>query len=120
MTRNRKYHADHVEDWIQKAAKGLSPEKTVQLFEHALNALWQRARKNLSEVTLMAVVERVIFNCSEAFTFLSLVKVEASGVRMDELQKKAPSLEENAMMKATQIVLTDFLTVTGSLTGEVL
>ncbi|HZU96623.1 MAG TPA: hypothetical protein VFF73_08035, partial [Planctomycetota bacterium] len=68
-------HADRVDRWLGQAAKGLSGERRVILFERAVEALWRRAHVTLGEVTLGAVTERVLYFATEKFPFLSPLRV---------------------------------------------
>ncbi|MEO5968735.1 MAG: hypothetical protein ABIQ95_02310 [Bdellovibrionia bacterium] len=120
LVERREYYAGYMDAWFNKNVEGLSTEETVNLLGQTLAVLWESARKTLSEVTLMAVMDRVILINSESFSFLSLVKVELGGVRVKELERTASLLRKNAVVGAAKDVLTDFLTIIGNITGEVI
>jgi hypothetical protein len=100
--------------------KASSPELVLQLFETALGALWRRAQVTLGDVTLTAIVDRVLYNAAEKFPLFSSLKVEPSGVRCQELRERAPSLRDSELREGIRFVLVEFLTVLGNLTAEIL
>jgi len=111
-------HAAYVEAWLAGAAKTLEPAQRVALFERALSALWRRTEVTLGEVTLTAIIDRVLYTASEVHPFLSALKVEPTGICFDgfrELGAQHASLSE-----AVRLVLVEFLTVLGHLTDEIL
>ena len=113
-------HAAHVEAWLDAAAKNLPPAQLVTLFERALDALWQRVHFTLGEVTLTAIVDRVLYTASEKYPFLSTLKVEGSEIRFDEFRKQGAVQHDRHLPKAVRFVLVEFLTVLGNLTDEIL
>jgi hypothetical protein len=111
-------HAGHVDAWLKGATKGLAPAQLITLFEQALGALWRRTEVTLGEVTLTAIVERVLYTASEQYPFLSTLTVEGAGISFDGLRSQGahdPNLRE-----ALRLVLVEFLTVLGHLTDEIL
>jgi hypothetical protein len=113
-------HAACVDDWLERTTKALSPELVLQLFETALGALWRRSQVTLGDVTLTAIVDRVLYNAAERFPLFSSLKVEPSGVRWQELRERADSLHDSELRDGIRFVLVEFLTVLGSLTAEIL
>lgn len=111
-------HAVSVEAWMQIAATGLTAPQLVRLFERVLGTLWQRALRTLGDVTLVAIVERVIHSTAISSPLLGALKVDASGFRCDELRGRARSPVELA--QGMRIFIVEFLTVVGSLTAEIL
>ena len=67
-------HAAYVAAWWTEAARGLPPALLISLFERATSALWRRAEVTLGEVTLTAIVDRVLYTASETYPFLSDVE----------------------------------------------
>ena len=113
-------HAARVGAWLDGAAKNLPPAQLVTLFERALSALWQRAQFTLGEVTLTAIVERVLYTASEKYPFLSTLKVEGSGIRFDEFRQQGAVRHDRHLLEVVRFVLVEFLTVLGNLTDEIL
>lgn len=113
-------HADRVDRWLGKAAKGLSKERRVLLFEQALGALWRGAHVTLGGITLGAVTERVLYYSTEKYPFLSPLKIEADGVQFEELKKSLPAVKDATITEAFRFVLIEFLSVLGNLTAEII
>jgi hypothetical protein len=111
-------HVECVEAWLDRAAKTLAPAQLVTLFERALSALWRRAEVTLGEVTLTAIVDRVLYTASETYPFLSALKVETSGIGFDGFREQGAHVAN--LPEAVRLVLVEFLTVLGHLTDEIL
>ena len=103
---------------MQGAAKGLAADQLLQLFEKALRVLWQRAQGTLGDVTLVAIVERVLHGTVERFPLLAAFKVDASGFHFDALREQVG--DPVALAQGIELFLVEFLTVVGSLTAEIL
>jgi hypothetical protein len=85
-----------------------------------MGAMWKRAQVTLGEVTLAAIVDRVLYTAAARFPALDALKVDADGVHFDELKARIESLDEDALAQAVQFAMVEFLTVLGHLTAEIL
>lgn len=118
MTTGQSEHEVVVTAWLERAARGARVE-TMEAFEHAFTALWRRAHVTLGEVTLKAIVERVLDAASEKYPTLTSIVVVDSGLRCDDL-RTAADLTDDQVPAALGHVLLEFLTVLGDLTAQVL
>src|SRR5690242_15312956 len=57
-------HRAFVEAWLRTAG-GATVDQLVALFEEAFDALWSRAYVTLGEVTLIAIVDRVVIDAGD-------------------------------------------------------
>jgi hypothetical protein len=94
-------HDAFVAAWIERATAGRSSHQLVELLELALNALHKSARKMLGEVTLAAIIDRVLYNAAE------------------RLEQSRPP-DEAATRDGLRFVIIELLTVLGNLTAEIL
>lgn len=113
-------HSACVDAWMERAAAGLPSERLLQAFEQAFGALWRRAHVTLGEVTLYAIVDRVLYNTAERYPILSWLRVESTGLRCEELHEHAGGLPRDQLVEGVRFVLMEFITVLGSLTAEIL
>jgi hypothetical protein len=114
-------HAACVDLWLERSAKDLSPAALLRLFKAAFDRLWVRTKTTLGEVTLVAIAERVLHNASEKVPFLSALKVDADGgLQFRALDERIRYVDGAALRGAIRFVLTEFLTVLGNLTAELL
>jgi len=113
-------HGACVDSWMDQATNGLPAGRLLQAFEQGFAALWGRANRTLADVTLMAILDRVLCVATEQYPFLSALKVEANGLRCQELQARADSVEHDQLAQGVRFVLVEFLTVLGNLTAEIL
>jgi len=112
-------NASCVASWLDRAATGLSGEEHVQLFELALAAMWRRSRRPLGDVTVAAILDRVVHNATERFPVLEGLQVETSGVSCVDLRARAPTADGAELLQAIRFVLVEYLTVLGNLTADI-
>ena len=114
-------HAAFVDAWFDRtlASQDVSAARLISLFERAAGALWERSQRPLGEVTVAAIVDRVLYNASEKYPSLGTLKIEGTRISFDELRRQGkaglPDLRD-----AIRFVLVEFLTVIGNLTDEIL
>lgn len=114
-------HEACVDAWLDRAARNLSAEAFLQLFEAALTALWKQTLTTLGEVTLTAIAGRVLHNASERFPLFSSLKVERlKGLQFTELRENVRAGSDSGLREGSRFVLVEFLTVLGNLTAEIL
>jgi len=113
-------HGACVDTWLERAASRLPSDRLVRVFDQGFAALWGRAHRTLGDVTLMAIVDRVLYVAAERYPYLSALKVEPAGLRCQELQQEAGNLRRDELAEAVRFVLVEFLTVLGTLTAEIL
>ena len=113
-------HSACVDAWLERVAKGLPAARLLQVFEHGFAAVWRRAHETLGDVTLTAIVNRVLHTAAENFPFLSALKIEPIGLRFQGLHEHAASLHRDQFVGGLRFVLVEFLTVLGHLTAEIL
>jgi hypothetical protein len=112
-------HEGAVTTWFERAAQDRSVESQIQAFEATFAALWQRSHLTLGDVTLTAIVERVIHTATGQYPLLTSVEVSASGVSCRILRSQA-GLRQDQVSAAIRFVLVEFLTVLGNLTAQIL
>jgi hypothetical protein len=113
-------HSNQVNLWIGRAAKGLSSEQSLQLFELAMAALWNRALLTLGDVTLAAILDRVLYNASERFAPFELLRIDSNGLDFQELRAQSSVLNQRELKEGFRFVIVEFLVVIGNLTAEIL
>lgn len=113
-------HRSLVRSWLAAEAQARSPEQVIALFEAGFHAMWSRAFVTLGEVTLGAIVDRVLLVVGDRHPLLSALRVESNGVRFERLLAEAGALVPEQVRAAAEEVLTEFLTVLGNLTAEIL
>jgi hypothetical protein len=114
-------HTEHVDAWLGENTPGASPDELRDLLERALNALWRRTKVTLGEVTLIAIVDRVLYNAAEKYPFCASINVEPSiGFRCEGRHEQGDPLESAALIAGSRFVLVEFLTVLCNLTADIL
>lgn len=113
-------HDACVDAWLQRAASDLTLEQHLARFERAFAAVLVRAHQTLGEVTVMAVLDRVLYVAAERYPLLSKLEAGATRVSCRALLSVAPALPMAECVEATRFVLVEFLTVLGKLTAEIL
>lgn len=113
-------HHTSVDALLERAGNHPSPERQLEVFEAAFNAIWRRAQITLGDVTLMAIVKRVLHRASETYPALSAIQVSAAGIGGQDLALPLSELNPQQREAAIRFVLVELLTVIGVLTAEIL
>jgi hypothetical protein len=113
-------HGVQVDAWMARVARDTAPEKLFEAFEQGFGAIWRRAHATLGEVTLMAILERVLYTAGERFPVLLTLEVDSTGLRSDKFRERVGSLQVEQLAEVVRFILLEFLTVLGNLTAEVL
>jgi hypothetical protein len=111
-------HQTCVDGWLEEQARDLALPQLLALLDRALTAVWQRAQRTLGDVTLRAIMDRVLHTAADTHPVLSGLKLEAGGVRGGDLAGRVQSREE--LTEAMRFLLVEFLTVLGNLTADIL
>jgi hypothetical protein len=112
-------HVVCVDRWCAQADTS-SVEGLLRDFEQAFAAVWQRAHLTLGDVTLRAIVDRVIYDAAERSPILSGLSVDESGLRCQPLHERAAGLRPEELAQSVRLVLIQFLSILGNLTADVL
>lgn len=83
-------------------------------------ALWNRAHLTLGDVTLAAITDRVLYNAAEKFPPFESITVGPAGMDFEGLREEGAVLDGDDLAEGVRFVITEFLTVIGNLTGEIL
>jgi hypothetical protein len=114
-------HERCVDAWLARVASGVDRDAHVDLLEAALAALWARANVTLGEVTLTAIVDRVLYNAGERFPALASLELDDTGEISCEGLRAAPEeAPADTLREAMRFALVELLTVLGNLTADIL
>lgn len=113
-------HRACVNAWMARATADLPADQLLQAFEAGFSALWRRAHRTLGDVTLLAIMARVLYDTAEQHPIFSSLALEAAGLQTGELRARTRDLPRDALALAIRFVLVEFLTVLGNLTGDIL
>lgn len=113
-------HRRCVNAWLARVANGKPVTELIDAFEVAFSALWQRAHVTLGEVTLAAIVTRVLHSAAEAFPFVSPIELHATGINCDALRESVADRPADQVAEALGFALVELITVVGNLTADIL
>ncbi len=113
-------HAKQVDAWMEGVLSGLPEEQQLRTFERAFQALQKRILQTLSEVTLMAVLDRALHEGKQKFPLLSGLKIDASEISLDELLSTQKNLNAGNVIDALRFFLIEVLTILENLTAGIL
>ncbi|QSQ23524.1 hypothetical protein JY651_00625 [Pyxidicoccus parkwayensis] len=116
----RSFHSEVVGAWRDGWAGHLSQQELVDVFERVLATLWCRAHLSLGDITLMAIVDRVLHEGVRVYPHLAPLKVEASGTDFGALREAAPRVAVALLEESLVFLVVELLRVLGVLTGEIL
>jgi hypothetical protein len=110
-------HLECVEAWIARRTDEAA-NACVDAFQAALTRLWRRACLTLGEVTLGAIVDRVLINTAQRFPAFAVMRLGPDGVHCGELREAR--IERAVLIDGMRFALLELLTVIGNLTAEIL
>jgi len=113
-------HIACVNAWLDPAERRLPPAGLVSALDRGFAALWQRANQTLADVTLIAITDRVLHTAAEGYPFLSHLHVDETGLRSQALHEHVGAVKREELAAGIRFVLTEFLTVLGNLTANIL
>lgn len=114
-------HAAVVDAWLHWSPKDHPPEQLVQRLDAALRALLGRTETTLGDVTLAAIVDRVLHNTVESHPrFASLRFEPGKGVECQGLRAQADAMRDGELREGIRFVIVELLRVLGNLTAEIL
>ncbi|HEX8953608.1 MAG TPA: hypothetical protein VF945_17245 [Polyangia bacterium] len=113
-------HDAFVAAWMERVTAGRSQRQLVELLELALNALYASARTTLGDVTLAAIVDRILFTAARRHAFLAKLTFEAPTISCKKLLEQLEPPDEASTKDGLRFVIAEFLTVLGNLTAEIL
>jgi hypothetical protein len=108
-------HSAFISKWL-KTLSPKSPHQVEKALHHALSLVWHRSHVTLGEVTLTAIVERVLYGGYQTYPWLKEVVVSEHGPNFDSISKNPDS----ELHEGLQYVLVELLNVLGKLTAEAL
>lgn len=113
-------HRTRVDEWMGLFARDATSKRLLGIFEQGFGAVWRRAHATLGGVTLMAILDRVLYNAAGRFPLLAPLEMDESGLRTGTLRERIDGLDRDQLEEALRFILVEFLTVLGNLTAEVL
>ena len=119
MTVAESDHRAAVKAWMASVRREPPTAALVDAFEKAFGALWERSHVVLGEVTLLAIIDRILFTASDEYPLIASLDVDARGLHCDRLVTR-PGLRDDDLAAAFEAVLLELLSVLGNLTAQIL
>jgi hypothetical protein len=111
-------HVACVDAWITRRIE--DPHSgLVDAFDETLDRLRLRAGATLSDITLVAILDRVVVNTGKKYPNFGGLSVEANG-RIVVGSLRDPSIDRATLIAGMRFALVELLTVVGNLTAEIL
>jgi hypothetical protein len=117
--RRTETHEAVVDAWLAGVARE-SALDGLDVMDAAFRALWGRVQPTLGEITLVAIVGRVLHASSERFPVLQAATVDGAGIHLDALKAERGKLDRDELSRMARTALVELLTVVDHLTGGVL
>lgn len=105
---------------MEQHVKGLSPEQLVQLYAEAILALRKRILFTLSEVTITAILDRVLHESQQEYPLLSELKTSTDGIETSDLLSKLDGHSSAEIIEAFQFLIAELVGVLERLTAGLL
>lgn len=113
-------HSGNVHAWLASAQKGLSSQDLIDLFGLGLDSVWTSAEKIISDVTLIAVFDRVAAYGQALYPWVPMIPLKANRPDLASMRAAAASIDRKETLMLIQILLTEYVSILGAMTGETL
>ena len=112
-------HEQIVDACIARLNRDMTQEKLEQVFGQLIGALWLRASRTLSEVTLDAIFERALFISRERFPLLIAYQLDYKERRITRSPSERTATRHDVIDAFRHLIVT-VLTLLGNLTADIL
>ena len=113
-------HAKYVNTWMARATKGRPAASVLEQFEGAWGRLWRRSESAVGEIVLVSIAEMIRSNGADRYPFLSPLKLGTADVSCNMLLQAKPALEKSELQEGLGFLLSEFVTVVGDLTDQII
>jgi hypothetical protein len=110
-------HAQAVKEWFELNASGLSPAQQIHLLEQGILAIEGRACAVLSSVTMMVIMDRVLYQTQQKFPILPRATLQQHLLETTLVEKDQHAEE---IVAALTYLLVELLGVLGRITADIL
>lgn len=111
---------EQIDVWLEQATKDLPSKKIVAVFGDALRSLSLKASRSLNRLTLMAIVNRVLYQCKDDFPLLQGLRVNQNGINFDEYQYQLENADPDELKESFRYLFVELLNVLGNITADVI
>lgn len=117
----RDRHAPCVDQWLARLPDDADAATVVTCAARALVALWTRANGTLGDVTMTVILRRVLHTSVARFPSLAPLSLQADRKLLHDVDATpVMDADANELRAAARFMVHELLSVTGTLTGDVL
>ena len=119
MSVGRDDHTNHVNAWLEQAAKGLRSEQLLQLSEMAMAALWKRVPHTGRDHACGDHGSGVVHH-RRKISPIQIAQVTPMGIDWRELLEQHEVFGKRKLEEGIRFLMAEFMMVVANLTAEVL
>lgn len=113
-------HTAAVHAWYNRMCEAAPNEDHLALVELAFARVWERAARTLGGVSLAAILDRVLISRVEEEPILTPLRVTLTGLECEGIRSPATTASPAVIAAAMVRLLSEFLSLTGELTAEIM
>lgn len=98
-----KYHSSAIKSWIDQVPRDMTNSKFLNQIEKNLNAVFEATQVSVSEVTLVAILDRVLYNSAEQYPLLKCVKLVGTSLIFSEITSNDKALKQALLSQSFQV-----------------
>ena len=120
MNRELRYtqHSQTIGNWVEKSTRALSKAEKIDLFEKSLLKIVSKCQTSLSEITLGAVLDRVLYNSSEQYPLLLSIHLKGVLLDFDHIRNHLDPVTDSEVNEAFHYLITELFFIIGNITAE--
>lgn len=111
---------EQIDAWLEEATRNMSSRKIVAVFSSALTNFSRKASRSLNRLTLMVIVNRVLYQCKDQYPLLQGVKIDNSGFNFDQYQYQLEQAVPEELKESFRYFFIELLRVLGNFTADVI
>lgn len=111
---------EQIDAWLEQATRNLPSKKIVAVFGDALKSLSMKASRSLNRLTLMAIVNRVLYQCKDKYPLLQGLKVDNNGINFDEYQYQLENADTDELKESFRYLFVELINVLGDITADII
>ncbi len=113
-------HEEIVDKWLAKNNSGLTTNQLEKFMVVGIQAIQTRAQITLSDITLLAIIDRVLYQSKKKFPSLDGIEMNSKVMSFAKLNYNNENDKSLDLLSALQFILVELLRVLGRITAEIL
>jgi signal transduction histidine kinase len=114
------HNEEQIDAWLEQTTRNMSSRKIVAVFSSALTNFSRKASRSLNRLTLMAIVNRVLYQCKDHYPLLQGVRIDNTGFNFDQYKYQLEQAAPEELKESFRNFFIELFCILGDLTADVI